>query len=70
MKNGIRKNFEVGDIWYDNQATESYLILEYEDNFITILWLNCNNTSMSVPDYYCNEDIFVRKISSLEMELL
>jgi hypothetical protein len=70
MKSGEKKNFEVGDIWFDDQASECYLILHYEDRFITIKWLNVYGSEMSVPDYYCNGDKFIRKISSLEKELL
>ena len=71
MTNGKKINFEVGSIWYDSAAMQEYVILEIdEEDFITLLWLDTNASQMHVPKYYCEDDRFIRMISSLELELL
>jgi hypothetical protein len=70
MKNGEKKNFEVGDIWFDDSADAHYLILDYRDGIISIKWLDLEANEMPVNECYCYEDEFIRKISSLEKELL
>lgn len=70
MINGKKKNFEIATVWFDPVAIQEYVILEVDDQrFITLLWLS-SNLIMTVPDYYCKSDDFIRKMSSLEMELL
>jgi hypothetical protein len=50
---------------------QEYVILEIdEEDFITLLWLDTNASQMHVPKYYCEDDRFIRMISSLELELL
>ena len=70
MKNGEKKNFEVGDIWFDDSTGAHYVILDYKDSIITIKWLDLEANDMQVYEGYCSEDEFIRKLSSLEKELL
>lgn len=68
-KNGKRKSFKGGDIWYDPNLAESYLIIRKCKNGLRIKWLH-KELTQSVSLEECSEDRFVRTISSLEKELL
>lgn len=68
-KNGKRKSFKTGEVWFDPQLGESYLILRKSKTSLYIKWLHKDLTQLVSFDE-CSRDTFTRTISSLEKELL
>lgn len=68
-KNGKRKSFKTGDIWFDPDLGECYLILKKSRTSLHIKWLHKDLIQL-VSFEECSRDTFTRTISSLEKELL
>lgn len=68
-KSGKKKSFKTGDIWYDPLLEEYYLIIRKHRTSLHIKWLHKDLTQLVTFDE-CSHDSFVKKISSLEKELL
>lgn len=68
-KSGKKKNFKIGDIWYDPLLEEFYLITKKYKTELYIKWLH-KDLEQLVSFEECSHDSFVRKISTLERELL
>jgi len=77
MKDGKKSNDvspKFGEVWYDPMLGESYVVISkrMRNSVIFIRWMSTvwDGDDIEVHIASCEQDRFVRKLSSLEKELL